>query len=305
MNTDTLAPSDGQDEGLTLSASPDIDLSIGGSILEETKNRLMDRYGDQIETITLDRVVIGIFYTGVQLSDGSAGICFTPIKAIPESVCCPSSARAMPKAGKLKGMKVTDVFKYLTQPAPIKRAIAIATLNALSDGIWRNNPEEGAGRYRIDEGDDIFSFVHLEDVHKAVVIGALIPVIKSFKEKEIPYRIAELDIRTLKAEEIPFFVSQEDLPVELATADMVIISGTTLLNDTLEGILQACNTASKIFLIGPTATMLPESFFKRKVSVLAGNRVVDSEKILDVLIEGGSGYHFYGDSSRKVMIIKE
>ena len=62
MNTDTLAPSDGQDEGLTLSASPDIDLSIGGSILEETKNRLMDRYGDQIETITLDRVVIGIFY---------------------------------------------------------------------------------------------------------------------------------------------------------------------------------------------------------------------------------------------------
>ena len=305
MSDETLLMSDGQEGGIILPPSHEKELYFGGSILEETKNSLIDRYGKRIENLTLDRVVIGIFYTGVQLSDRSAGICFTPIKAIPESVCCPSSARAMPRAGNLKGMKVTDVFKYLTQPAPIKRAIAIATLNALSDGIWRNNPEEGAGRYRIDEGDDIFSFVHLEDVHKAVVIGALIPVIKSFKEKEIPYRIAELDIRTLKAEEIPFFVSQEDLPVELATADMVIISGTTLLNDTLEGILQACNPASKIFLIGPTATMLPESFFKRKVSVLAGNRVVDSEKILDVLIEGGSGYHFYGDSSRKVMIIKE
>ncbi|NLV27054.1 MAG: DUF364 domain-containing protein [Methanomicrobiales archaeon] len=277
----------------------------GGSILQETKDRLIDRYGEKLDNLTLDRVVIGIFYTGVLLSDGSSGICFTPIKAIPESVCCPSSARAMPRAGRLKGMKVTDIFQYLTQPAPIKRAIAIATLNALSDGIWRNNPEEGAGKYRIEEGDDIFSIVDLDSIKKAVIVGALIPVIKSFKEKEIPYRIAELDIRTLKEEELPFFVSQEDLPGELSTADMVIISGTTLLNDTLESILFSCNPAANIMLIGPTATMLPESFFSRKVTVLAGNRVVIPEKILDVLIEGGSGYHFYGDSSRKVMIIKE
>lgn len=277
----------------------------GGIILQETKDRLIKRYGEKLDNLTLKRVVIGIFYTGVLLSDGSSGICFTPIKAIPESVCCPSSARAMPRAGKLRGMKVTDIFQYLTQPAPIKRAIAIATLNALSDGIWRNNPDEGAGKYRIEEGDDIFSIVDIQSIKKAVVVGALIPVIKSFKEKQIPYRIAELDIRTLKEEELPFFVSQEDLPGELASADMVIISGTTLLNDTLESILFACSPGANIMLIGPTATMLPESFFSRKVTVLAGNRVVAPDKILDVLIEGGSGYHFYGDSSRKVMIIKE
>lgn len=277
----------------------------GGIILQETKDRLIERYGEKLDNLTLKRVVIGIFYTGVLLSDGSSGICFTPIKAIPESVCCPSSARAMPRAGKLRGMKVTDIFQYLTQPAPIKRAIAIATLNALSDGIWQNNPDEGAGKYRIEEGDDIFSIVDIQSIKKAVVVGALIPVIKSFKEKQIPYRIAELDIRTLKEEELPFFVSQEDLPGELASADMVIISGTTLLNDTLESILFACSPGANIMLIGPTATMLPESFFSRKVTVLAGNRVVAPDKILDVLIEGGSGYHFYGDSSRKVMIIKE
>ena len=277
----------------------------GGIILQETKDRLIERYGEKLDNLTLKRVVIGIFYTGVLLSDGSSGICFTPIKSIPESVCCPSSARAMPRAGKLRGMKVTDIFQYLTQPAPIKRAIAIATLNALSDGIWQNNPDEGAGKYRIEEGDDMFSIVDIQSIKKAVVVGALIPVIKSFKEKQIPYRIAELDIRTLKEEELPFFVSQEDLPGELASADMVIISGTTLLNDTLESILFACSPGANIMLIGPTATMLPESFFSRKVTVLAGNRVVAPDKILDVLIEGGSGYHFYGDSSRKVMIIKE
>ncbi len=280
------------------------DSFLPGSILAETRDRLVMRYGDRLDSLTLSRVVIGIFYTGVILSDGSSGICFTPIKAIPESVCCPSQAKAMPRAGRLKGMKVTDTFPYLTQPAPIKRAIAIATLNALSDGIWRENPGEGAGRYRIEEGDDIFS-LGPGKIQKAVVIGALIPIVKTFKEKRIPYRIAELDIRTLKAEELPFFVSQEDLPGELKTADLVVISGTTLLNDTLEEILSFCCTDATILLIGPTATMLPESFFSRGVTALAGNRVINGEETLDVLTEGGSGYHFYDRSSKKVMIIRE
>lgn len=304
MKSETLTKPGDQKMGDIHPPLSEKNLYSAGSILKETEKLLVDKYGERINTLTLKKAVIGIFYTGVQLSDGSSGICFTPIKAIPESVCCPSSARAMPRAGNLKGMKMAEVLRYLTQPAPIKRAIAIATLNALSDGIWKNNPEEGAGKYKIVESDDIFSLGDPEDIKKAVVIGALIPVIKLFKEKQIPYRIAELDIRTLKKEELLFFVSQDDLSGELATADMVIISGTTLLNDTLEGILKACNPDSKIILIGPTATMLPDSFFSRKVSVLAGNRVINPGKMFDVLIEGGSGYHFYGDSSKKIMIIK-
>lgn len=306
MNTHVLnTTSTGLENEDSPSSSDQGDLYIPGSILSETKNRIIEYYGEDITKITLERVVIGIFYTGVKLSRGSAGICFTPIKAIPESVCCPSSARAMPRAGRLKGMHVADTFPYLEEAAPIKRAIAIATLNALSEGIWKNNPDEGKGRYRIVEGDDILASVPLHTIKKAVVVGALIPVIKTIKEQQIPYRIAELDIRTLKAAELPFFVTQEELPVELATADLVVISGTTLLNDTLEHILRDCNPTATIMLIGPTATMLPESFFARKVTMLAGNRVIDPEEILDVLIEGGSGYHFYGHSSQKVIIYKE
>lgn len=276
-----------------------------GSILEETKNRLIQRYGSALDDLTLERVVIGIFYTGVKLSNGASGICFTPIKEIPESVCCPSSAKAMPRAGRLKGMCVSDTFEYLSQHAPIKRAIAIATLNALSEGIWSSNQSEGSGLYTILEGDEIFADINFESVKKAVVVGALIPVIKQLKEHKVPYRIAELDIRTLKSEELPFFVNQKDFPHEVSTADLVIISGTTLINDTLESILQLCNKQAYVIIIGPTATMLPESFFARNISMLAGNRVVEPDEILDVLVEGGSGYHFYGHSSLKVIIKKE
>jgi uncharacterized protein len=294
-----------KEENSHSSSGSDEDLYKKGSILEETKNRLINRYGDSLANLTLERVVIGIFYTGVKLSNGASGICFTPIKEIPESVCCPSSAKAMPRAGRLKGMCAIDTFDYLSQQAPIKRAIAIATLNALSEGIWSSNPTEGSGLYSIIEGDEIFADINLETVKKAVVVGALVPIIKQLKEHKVPYRIAELDIRTLKSEELPFFVNQNDFPQEVSTADLVIISGTTLINDTLESILKLCNPDAYVIIIGPTATMLPESFFARNISMLAGNRVVEPDEILDVLVEGGSGYHFYGHSSLKVIIKKQ
>ena len=119
MNTHVLnTTSTGLENEDSPSSSDQGDLYIPGSILSETKNRIIEYYGEDITKITLERVVIGIFYTGVKLSRGSAGICFTPIKAIPESVCCPSSARAMPRAGRLKGMHVADTFEYLEVNRP-------------------------------------------------------------------------------------------------------------------------------------------------------------------------------------------
>ena len=64
-------------------------------ILLETIDHLKAALGDQLETLVLERIVIGIFFIGVKLSNGQGGLCFTPIKMIPEAVCCPSSAKAM------------------------------------------------------------------------------------------------------------------------------------------------------------------------------------------------------------------
>ena len=272
-----------------------------GSILHETCDLLNRVIGEKISEIQIKRVVIGIFYTGVELSSGYGGICFTPIKEIPESVCCPTSARAMPRAGRMKNTPVLDVLRYLDQKSPIKKAIAIATMNALSAGIWA---ERSFDSYSVIEGDDFLSLSKGREIRKAVVIGALIPILKVFKEKEIPYRVAELDIRMLKGDELNWYVSPEDLPAELQSSDMVVISGTTLINDTLEQILKDCSPHATVITVGPTATMLPDAFFKRGVTACLGNQVVQPDEILDVLSEGGSGYHFFGTSSRKVMIVR-
>ena len=69
--------------------------SIGylpGDILRETAQEICRALGEDLESLSVEKTVIGLFFTGVKLNNGVGGVCFTPIKTIPEAVCCPSSA---------------------------------------------------------------------------------------------------------------------------------------------------------------------------------------------------------------------
>ena len=57
-------------------------------ILEEAAALARERLGKEADDLTVDRLVVGLFFTGVKLSNGVAGVCFTPVKEIPEAVCC-------------------------------------------------------------------------------------------------------------------------------------------------------------------------------------------------------------------------
>src|SRR6516225_1878019 len=77
--------------------------NASSSILDETIAMIGTILGSELEEITVERVVVGLFFTGVKLSNGTTGASATPIKSIPEAVCCPSSAMAMPFPGKMRG----------------------------------------------------------------------------------------------------------------------------------------------------------------------------------------------------------
>ena len=81
------------------------------TILRETLAAICDILGPEHDGLTVERAAIGLFFTGVKLSNGIAGACATPIKTIPEAVCCPTSAMAMPFPGKLHGRPALDLAK--------------------------------------------------------------------------------------------------------------------------------------------------------------------------------------------------
>jgi uncharacterized protein len=270
-----------------------------GSILAETLLEIQEILGGDYTTITIERVVIGIFFTGVKLSDGSCGICFTPIKEIPEAVCCPSSARAMPYPGKFTGKLVEEFIRDLSRAPPLKKALGIAILNALSDSCRKRRPDPG---YRTETGNDALDTLPLPEDGYVVVVGALVPILRRLKARGKPFGILELDLRTLKPDELPFAVPREKADEAIRRADLLVITGTTLLNNTLEPLLAGARPGAAIVVVGPTASMIPGAFFRRGVTVLGGDIVTDPDRLLDTIAEGGSGYHFFKKSAEKTTV---
>ena len=271
-------------------------------ILRETHHEIERALGATLYDLRVERAVIGLFFTGVKLDNGQGGVCYTPIKTIPEAVCCPSSARAMPASGRLRGELAATLVDDMWDGSAVNRAVGIATLNALSATCWSLRPPVD---YTIEQGVDALDSLDLSDDQQVVVVGALAPFLKVLKRRGRPYRVLELDPSTLKPDEMPFYAPADRAPVEVPRADVLVVTGTSLINDTLEGLLALARPDATVVVVGPTASMLPEAFFRRGVDVLGGVLVNDPDPLLDVLCEAGSGYHFFGRSAERIVIRRE
>ena len=112
----------------------------------------------------------------------------------------------------------------------------------------------------------------------------------------------EKDPRVLRSDEMDHYVPVEGANDILNNADVLIITGATLVSQTLEGILDSAKPHAETAVIGPTASMLPDPFFKRGVRVIGGVLVTHPDELLDTLAAGGSGYHFFNKSADRIVI---
>lgn len=273
---------------------------MGQDILLETIDNLYETLGNDINNITVERVVLGLFFTGVKLSNGKGGLSYTPIKALSQAVCCPSSAFTMPNSGKMVGKNVRYFLGNMFLGSPLRKTLGIAVINALATTIWSMEKENGL--YSIEINADPFDKLNFVDGEHTVIVGALLPYIKSLIQNNRSFSILELDPSTLKPHELKYHVPPERAHEVISIANKIVITGTTLINDTLEGLLDLAKPDAEIVVVGPTVSMMPEAFFKRNVTHVGGVIVTDPDRLLDVIAEAGSGYHFFNKSAEKIVI---
>ena len=270
------------------------------NILLETIDKLRETLGSEIKDITVERVVFGLFFTGVKLSNGKGGLSYTPIKALSDAVCCPSSAYAMPTSGKLVGKNVDYFLKDMFSDSPLRKTLGIAVINALATTCWSMSRQDKS--YVIEKSLDPIDKIEIEENTHTVIVGALVPYIKMLIKNNRNLSILELDPTTLKGKELDYYVPPERAHEVIPKADYVIITGTTLINDTLEGLLELVKPNAKVIVVGPTVSMMPEAFYRRNVTYVGGIKVTDPDKLLDIIGEAGSGYHFFGKYAEKIVI---
>ena len=278
-------------------------MSNKDAILRETIEKLYQTLGLKLEEIKVERVVFGLFFTGVKLSNGEGGLSYTPLKSLGDAVCCPSSAAAMPNAGRMQGESVKYFLDNMFQKdSPLKKTLGIAVINALATTCWEQGKQDKD--FILEVNQDPIDNINIEEGSHTVIVGALVPYIKDLIKNNRSLSILELDPSTLKGKELDHYVPPNKAHEVVPKADYMIITGVTLINDTLEGLLKMTKPEAKVIVVGPTVSMMPGALFKRNVDYVGGVEVTDPDKLLDVIGEGGSGYHFFGKQANKVVVRK-
>lgn len=267
--------------------------------IQETVQHIDTRLGSRLERIELAEAIIGLFYTGARLSTGHAGVAFTPRTDIPEAVCCPRTAARMPDSGKLRGKKIREFLPYAWDSNVLKSALGIAIVNALSHYL---GDELGLDGYGIIPDRDAIDEVDFTQAKAITLVGAFVPFIRQLKALGKDFVVLEKEPRALKADELKYFRPQADSKEVLAQSNVVILTGATIVNHTIDELLSFIPPTAQIVVAGPTASMIPTAFFRRGVNFLGGIRVFDPDKAMRILAEGGSGYHLFKEAAQKILL---
>ncbi|UCD71944.1 MAG: DUF364 domain-containing protein [Syntrophobacterales bacterium] len=270
------------------------------AILEETVQIMRDRMRRELTSLAVEELRIGVFFTGVRLKSGHGGVAFTPIREIPEAVCCPTSAARMPDAGNLTRKNIDELLGYAMSPNPIKSAIGVAVLNALSHYLLENGRP---WHYDIHYGRDGIDLLKIRPHDTICLVGAFTPYIRRLKTSGNRLFIIEKTAEALRPEEMKYYRPPSQAAHVLAESDVVVITGSAIVNHTIDGLLDHTEADSRVGIIGPTASMIPDVYFREGVGVMAGVRITDPGLMLRILAEAGSGSHLSNACAQRIVFV--
>jgi len=269
--------------------------------LEETVRLIQQQMDARRDALAIETLRVGVFFTGVKLNTGHAGVAFTPTTEMPEAVCCPRSAARMPDAGGLTEKSIEEILGYALSPNVLKSAIGVATINALSHYLFETGIKQD---YDVHYGQDGLDLLEVAPDDSVCLVGAFTPYIRRFKNRGSRFFIIEKSPETLKQDERKHYRPSSGASSILPDCDVVIVSGAAIVNHTLDGLLEDTRRDARVALIGPTCSMLPDVYFREGVHLMGGVRVTDPDRMLSILEEGGSGYHLFNTCAEKVTFVR-
>jgi len=234
-----------------------------------------------VESIKWDadikEIRIGIFWTAVWSK--RCGIALT---LHPEF----EHEQAVRDAGALKRMSALELAKLWSSPLLTERSLAIASINSLL------HPDE-ENLQDLDAGDLLFQ----EGAGKRIALVGHFPFVPKLREVAKRLWVLELNPRP---GDLPASAAAEVIP----QAEIVAITGSALINGTIDQLLSLTSSQSLVIVMGPSAPLSP-IWFDHGVDVVSSSIVWDPERVLDCLSQGGNLHQMMAMGIRKVSILKK
>lgn len=225
-----------------------------------------------LNSIRVENIVLGYGYTGVLLSNGEAGVCYSLSSEYNMESC-----GILDRAGCLTDEPVEDLLGYTCSWNILERGIGIAVLNALSQQIIKENP----GDYPLLRRN-LINVLDIEPGEIISMVGMIKPFVEPLKKQAGELYVLERS-RSRPGWVYPDTACEEVLP----RSDVVLITGSAIVNGTLDRLLELSCCARLVAVVGPTASMLPEPLFKRGVDYCGGIQVLDAELLMKILSQAG------------------
>lgn len=236
-------------------------MSIASTLIHYTR--------EQAHEEVIADIRLGLGYSAVCLRGGGVGICWSP--KLLEHACS-----VFAPAGTLIGKPASELAGWLKQSEnPWYRTIGLAAINALIHQMPQAETQSG----------DFLAHLHLVPSDRVAMVGRFQPLLKEIRSSG-----CQLDIIEREPDE-PDVLSPEQGAAALQSCTVALITATSLVTNTLDELLQTLQQRESApraaVLLGPSVPLLPSAFAGTPITHLAGSRVVERERALQVVSQGG------------------
>lgn len=229
------------------------------------------------EKFTVDDVRIGLGYTAVRLDTGHTGLAYTFLDGVKGG--CEVFKGIRP----IIGRRAAELLAGLDSKDHIESAVALAAANAVS-ATTEKPFREG----------DIIDQLHLGPEDRVGMVGHFAPILPRLKKRCAAVHIFER-IEFPMGEVLP----EKDIPKMLPRCDAAIITATSIVNNTVDAILEAAKDCRQVVVLGASTPLVPQAFSGTPVTLLSGVVANQPEQVLQVVSQGG-GMRSFGRHVRKV-----
>lgn len=206
-------------------------------------------------------IFFGLKYTGILLTNGNIGVC-----------------------ANLDYQMNLEVVDWGNLNDHGFRIIYHAYLNALHN---YDGPYSHQG--------DIFELIDFKAYKNIVMVGHFVPLAARFEKENIPVHIFD------KAKHSPELKPIQALHTYLAKADSVILTSTSIANNSFLPVIQSCAPDSKVFLLGPSSFMHKSLYEFRQIKAIFGVLFKKNDQEIINIIKNNGGTRDFLPRAQKVM----
>ena len=226
--------------------------------------KLYDLFKNRAREVKIDILCLGLGYTAVTLSDGGIGLSYTHFED-------KKSCMLLNQHVDYEEQPAIQLLEKINSDHPVEKSMALALVNALNYKEALDYPEDKKNQIMFDQ-------FKIGKGTRAAMVGFIGPLVDLLKQKNAAVEVLDTSRNMGQKEE--FYAKLENW------ADVLILTSTSILNNTTEEILQKVHQKVKTIMLGPSTPMVAAAFEHLPVHMLAGTVPIDKANVLKAIRHG-------------------